>query len=69
MEKKDSKIKLILGMMILPLAFSLVLLACNSPEKAETQPVNTANEVKVVNPETTNEVDVEIKEETSIYCS
>lgn len=63
MEKKDSKIKLILGMMILPLAFSLALLACNSPEKAETQPVNAANEVEVVSPETTSEANAEVKEE------
>lgn len=32
MEKKDSKIKVILGMMILPLAFSLAFFACSSPE-------------------------------------
>lgn len=66
MEKKDSKIKFILGMMILPLAFSLALLACNSPEKTETQPTNATIEVKEVNPETTTKIDAEeVIEETA----
>lgn len=35
MEKKDSKIKFILGMMILPIAFSLAFFACSSPNQEE----------------------------------
>ena len=39
MEKKDSKIKFILAMMILPIAFSLAFFACSSPEIEEDMPV------------------------------
>jgi TonB family protein len=63
MEKKDSKIKLILGMMILPLAFSLALLACNSPEKEEIQVVNTNKDVEIQKEETP-EIAKEVMEET-----
>jgi len=45
MEKKDSKIKFILGMMILPLAFSLAFFACSSPELDDSVPINTEEPV------------------------
>ncbi len=45
MEKKDSKIKFILAMMILPLAFSMAFFACSSPELEENNPVISTEEV------------------------
>lgn len=42
MEKKDSKIKVILGMMILPLAFSLAFFACSSPNQEDEDDANAA---------------------------
>lgn len=46
MEKKDSKIKIILGMMILPIAFSLAFFACSSPNQEVDAPL-TPEEIPV----------------------
>ena len=58
MEKKESKIKFILAMMILPIAFSLAFYACSSPELNNDEALAKPEQI-----ETTEVADPEVGEE------
>lgn len=74
MEKKDSKIKFILGMMILPIAFSLAFFACSSPESELVTELNTEQnlkekgvDIKEVKPGEKIETDGQMDESTQVF--
>jgi len=75
MEKKDSKIKFILGMMILPLAFSLAFFACSSPEFEDETEMNITEQklkdegvtIKEVKPGEKIETDGQMDDSTGVF--